>query len=265
MATVCAATMALMDAGVKLKKPVSGIAMGLVTDKDNGKTAILSDILGDEDHLGDMDFKVAGTKDGITACQMDIKIQGLSYEILEQSLLQAKDGRLHILEKLTDTISEPRALKPHTPKIVKMEITKDFIGTVIGPGGKVIQEMQADTSTTITIEEKGEKGIVEILGTDQMGIDKAIAEIKAITFVPEIGKTYKGIVKSIVNFGAFIEIAKGYQALLHISEIDWKRINNINDVMSEGEQIEVKLIGRDPKTGKYRLSKKALTPKPMRS
>ncbi|BAV95395.1 polyribonucleotide nucleotidyltransferase [Ichthyobacterium seriolicida] len=265
MATVCAGTMALMDAGVKMKKHVSGIAMGLIIDENNSENfAVLSDILGDEDHLGDMDFKVTGTKDGLTSCQMDMKVKGLSYEILEKALTQAKEGRMHILNKLIEAIPHEReALKPHCPKIVVIEISKEFIGAVIGPGGKVIQEMQLNTGVTISIEEKNEKGIIEIIGVNQEGIDKAVKEIEAITFVPEIGEVYNGIVKSVVSFGAFIEIAKGHQALLHISEIAWSMVEKVEDHLTEGQQLEVKLVGKDPKTGKFRLSRKVLIEKPV--
>ena len=264
MATVCAGTMALMDAGVQLKKPVSGIAMGLISDeKDPNNYAILSDILGDEDHLGDMDFKVCGTADGITACQMDIKVQGLSYNILEQALNQARDGRLHILGKITDVIDTPRTdLKPQTPKIIILEIPKSTIGGVIGPGGKVIQELQAKTETTISIEEIDEKCRVEILGTDQEMLDMAVSKIKSIAFVPEEGETYKGKVKSIMPYGAFIGIAPNTDGLLHVSEISWERVDNVEDVLKEGDEIEVKLISIDPKSGKLKLSRKVLLPKP---
>ena len=240
MATVCAGTMALMDAGVKIIKPVSGIAMGLISDqKDPNNYAVLSDILGDEDHLGDMDFKVCGTADGITACQMDIKVQGLSYEILDKALNQARDGRLHILEKIVDTISEPRVqLKPQTPKIIKLEVPKSTIGGIIGPGGKIIQEMQATTETVISIEEVDDKGVVEILGTDQEKIDLAIEKIRSIAFIPEKGKTYKGKVKSIMPYGAFIGISSNTDGLLHVSEIAWKRVENVEDVLKEGQEIE---------------------------
>ena len=261
MATVCAGTMALMDAGVKLKKPVSGIAMGLITDGSN--FAVLSDILGDEDFLGDMDFKVCGTKDGITACQMDIKIEGLSYEILTQALEQSNAGRLHILSKLTDTISETRAqLKPHVPKIHVMFIPKDTIGAVIGPGGKIIQQLQSDTDTTITIEEIDNQGKVEILGTSQELLDNAISEIKALTFTPEVGDVYTGTVRSVMPYGAFVNIGKGTDGLLHISEINWERVENVEDVLKEGDKVEVKLTEIDAKSGKLRLSRKVLLPKP---
>ena len=264
MATVCAGTMALMDAGVKLKKPVSGIAMGLITDGSN--FAVLSDILGDEDFLGDMDFKVCGTKDGITACQMDIKIEGLSYEILNQALEQSNAGRLHILEKLTDTISETREqLKPHVPKIHVMFIPKDTIGAVIGPGGKIIQQLQSDTDTTITIEEIDNQGKVEILGTTQELLDNAISEIKALTFTPEVGDIYTGTVRSVMPYGAFVNIGKGTDGLLHISEINWERVENVEDVLKEGDKVEVKLTEIDAKSGKLRLSRKVLLPKPERN
>ena len=264
MATVCAGTLALMDAGVKITKPVSGIAMGLISDeKDPNNYAVLSDILGDEDHLGDMDFKVTGTKDGITACQMDIKIQGLSYDILEKALDQARDGRLHILKKITDVIDTPRTdLKPQTPKIIILEVPKSTIGGIIGPGGKVIQELQAKTETTISIEEIDEKGRVEILGTNQEGIDTAVQKIKSIAFVPEEGETYKGKVKSIMPYGAFVGIAPNTDGLLHVSEISWERVENVENVLKEGQEIEVKLISIDPKSGKLKLSRKELLPRP---
>ncbi|MDD5570876.1 MAG: polyribonucleotide nucleotidyltransferase [Bacteroidales bacterium] len=262
MATVCAGTMALMDAGVKIKKPVSGIAMGLITN-DKGDYAVLSDILGDEDHLGDMDFKVTGTRDGITACQMDIKVDGLSFEILEQALEQAKKGRLHILDEILKTIQEPREdYKPHVPRIVKMIIPKEFIGAVIGPGGKVIQEMQRETGTTIVIEEVGDTGVIDIVSADKESVDKAIAKIKAITTAPEIGEVYEGTVKNIQAFGAFIEILPGKEGLLHISELAWRRIEKVEDVLKTGDKITVKLLDIDKKTGKMKLSKKALLPRP---
>jgi polyribonucleotide nucleotidyltransferase len=265
MATVCAGTLALMDSGIQIKKPVSGIAMGLITDSDSDKYAVLSDILGDEDHLGDMDFKVTGTKDGITATQMDIKVDGLSYEVLSQALEQAKQGRLHILEKITDTIAEPRDdYKEHAPRMVQITIPKDMIGAVIGPQGKVIQEIQGDTGATIVIEEAGEFGIVDIFGNDKQAIDGALERVNRIVEVPEIGKVYRGKVKSIVQFGAFVEVLHGKDGLLHISEIDWKRINNVTDVLKEGDEVEVKLIDIDRKTGKLKLSRKVLLPKPPR-
>jgi len=267
MATVCAGTMALMDAGVKITKPVSGIAMGLISDeKDPNNYAVLSDILGDEDHLGDMDFKVCGTSEGITACQMDIKVQGLSYEILDKALNQARDGRLHILEKIVDTISEPRVqLKPQTPKIIKLEVPKSTIGGIIGPGGKIIQEMQATTETVISIEEVDEKGVVEILGTNQEKIDLAIEKIRSIAFIPEKGKTYKGKVKSIMPYGAFIGISSNTDGLLHVSEISWERVEKVEDVLKEGQEIEVKLIDIDERSGKLKLSRKVLLPKPEKN
>jgi len=264
MATVCAGTMALMDAGVKIQKPVSGIAMGLISDeKDANNYAVLSDILGDEDHLGDMDFKICGTADGITACQMDIKVQGLSYEILDQALNQARDGRLHILGKLVETIAEPRVqLKPQTPKIVVLKVPKSTIGGIIGPGGKIIQELQASTETNISIEEVDDMGVVEILGTDQEKIDEAVAKIKSIAFIPEIGAIYKGKVKSIMPYGAFVGISSNTDGLVHISELAWERVENVEDVLKEGETIEVKLIAIDERSGKLKLSRKVLLPKP---
>jgi polyribonucleotide nucleotidyltransferase len=262
MATVCAGTLALLDSGIKMKKPVSGIAMGLITD-DQGKYIVLSDILGDEDHLGDMDFKVTGTSDGITACQMDIKVDGLSYAVLAEALEQAKRGRLHILNEMTKTIKEARAdFKPFVPRIVQITIPKDFIGAVIGPGGKIIQEMQKTTNTVITIEEQGEFGIVQISSEDKAGIDAAVAKIKAITAIPEVGEVYTGKVKSIMPFGAFVEIMPGKDGLLHISEIAWQRLETVESVLKEGDVIEVKLIEIDKKTGKMKLSRKVLLPKP---
>ncbi|WKK66105.1 polyribonucleotide nucleotidyltransferase [Lutimonas zeaxanthinifaciens] len=265
MATVCSGTMALMDAGIKLKKPVSGIAMGLISDGD--RYAVLSDILGDEDHLGDMDFKVTGTKDGITACQMDIKIKGLSYDILVSALKQAKDGRLHILSKLTETISEPnKDVKAHAPKMVTRTIPGDYIGALIGPGGKVIQELQKETGTTIVINEVDEEGVVEILGTEQEGIDKVLAKIKAITFKPERGSIYEVKVIKILDFGAVVEYteAPGNEVLLHISELAWERTNNVTDVVNLGDIIDVKYFGVDPKTRKEKVSRKALLKRPER-
>ena len=262
MATVCAGTLALMDAGVQITKPVSGIAMGLITDAKSGKFTVLSDILGDEDHLGDMDFKVTGTADGITACQMDIKIQGLSMDIMEKALMQARDGRLHILNKITETISEPRAdVKPHAPKMVVMEIPKDFIGAVIGPGGKIIQQMQKDTDTVIAIEELGEIGRIEIAGTDREKINAAVARINEITFVPVIGEVYKGKVVKVMDFGAFVAIAKGTEGLLHISEIEWARLDKVP--YAEGDEVEVKFMGYDDRK-KMKLSRKVLLPRPPR-
>jgi len=265
MATVCAGTLALMDSGIQLKKPVSGIAMGLITDSKSGKYAILSDILGDEDHLGDMDFKVTGTKDGITATQMDIKVDGLSYEILKQALEQAKQGRLHILGKMTEVIAEPRdELKPHTPRIAQIDIAKDMIGAVIGPGGKIVQDIQSKTGTTITIEEVENKGIVSVFATDKNALDMAMARIKSIVDDPEIGDIYNGIVKSVVPFGAFIEILPGKEGLLHISEIDWKRLEKVEDALQVGQEVEVKLIDFDKRSGKLKLSRKVLLPRPPR-
>lgn len=260
MATVCAGTLALMDAGVKIKKPVSGIAMGLITDTATGKYAILSDILGDEDHLGDMDFKVTGTKDGITATQMDIKVDGLSYEVLAKALEQARQGRLYILGKILETISAPRPeLKPHVPRIEQIVIPQEFIGAVIGPGGKVIQEIQKVTGTTITITEKDEKGYVDIFGENKEALEAALARIKGIVAIPEVGEIYKGKIRSIVSFGAFVEILPGKDGLLHISEIDNKRFENMEETgLKEGDEIEVKLIGLDPKNGKLKLSRKVL-------
>lgn len=263
MATVCAGTMALMDAGVKIKKPVSGIAMGLITDEQSKKYAVLSDILGDEDHLGDMDFKVCGTRDGITACQMDIKIDGLSYEILMEALLQAKEGRMHILNEIEKSISKPREdYKPFVPRIEKMTIPKEFIGAVIGPGGKVIQEMQKQTNSTIIIEEVGEFGIIDIFAVNKESIDAAIKKIKLIVSVPEIGEVYQGVVKNIQPFGAFIEILPNKDGLLHISEINWERVANVEDVLKVGDEVEVKLTEIDKKTGKLKLSRKVLLPRP---
>ncbi|MBR5131712.1 MAG: polyribonucleotide nucleotidyltransferase [Alistipes sp.] len=264
MATVCAGTLALMDAGVKLRKPVSGIAMGLISDSATGRWAVLSDILGDEDHLGDMDFKVTGTRDGITATQMDIKVDGLSYEVLSKALEQARQGRLHILNKMVETISEPREdYKPFVPRIVQIAIPQEFIGAVIGPGGKVIQEIQKTTGTTITITEVDEKGIVDIFGQNKESLDAALARVKGIVAVPEIGETYNGKIRSIVDFGAFVEILPGKDALLHISEIDYKRFETMEETgLKEGDMIEVKLIAKDAKTGKLKLSRKALLPQP---
>ncbi|MDG1934594.1 MAG: polyribonucleotide nucleotidyltransferase [Flavobacteriales bacterium] len=264
MATVCAGTLALMDAGVKIQKPVSGIAMGLISDKENQNNyAVLSDILGDEDHLGDMDFKICGTADGITACQMDIKVQGLSYEILEKALMQAKDGRLHILDKLIETISEPRVqLKPQTPKIITLKVPKSTIGGIIGPGGKIIQELQASTETNISIQEVDDIGVVEILGTDQQKIDLAVEKIRSIAFIPEIGAIYKGKVKSIMPYGAFVGISSNTDGLVHISELAWEKVEKVEDVLKEGETIEVKLIAIDERSGKLKLSRKVLLPKP---
>ena len=265
MATVCAGTLALMDAGIKLKKPVSGIAMGLITDKETGKYAILSDILGDEDHLGDMDFKVTGTRDGITATQMDIKVEGLSFEILTKALNQAKAGRMHILDIMTGVIAEPRPeLKPHAPRIEMLSIPKEMIGALIGPGGKVIQEIQRVTGATIIVEEINGRGDVNIFGENVEVITAALDWVKKIVTVPEIGQVYKGKVKSIVQFGAFVEILPNKDGLLHISEIEWKKVMKVEDVLKEGQEIEVKIIDIDPKTGKIKLSRKELLPRPPR-
>ena len=267
MATVCAGTLALMDAGVQIKKPVSGIAMGLITDKDNVKYAILSDILGDEDHLGDMDFKVTGTRDGITATQMDIKCDGLSYEILEKALNQAREGRMHILNIITSTIAEPRAdLKPHAPRIETMIIPKDMIGAVIGPGGKIIQSIQEASGAIVTIDEINNEGHIEISAANLDSIQEAKRRIKAITAQPEEGEIYTGVVKSILPFGAFVEIFPGKDGLLHISEISWDRLESMETSgIHEGDEVTVKLIEIDKKTGKYRLSMKALLPRPERA
>jgi polyribonucleotide nucleotidyltransferase len=263
MATVCAGTLALMDSGIQLRKPVSGIAMGLITDKGSDKFAVLSDILGDEDHLGDMDFKVTGTRDGITATQMDIKVEGLSYEILSQALEQARKGRLHILDVMSETIAEPRPeFKPHTPRIERIEIPKDMIGAVIGPGGKVIQEIQATTNSTITIEEVDSIGIVDVFAIDKASIDAAMERIKGIVALPEEGEVYKGKVKTITPYGAFVEILPGKDGLLHISEIEWRRLEKVEEVLKEGDVVEVKLIAIDEKNGKLKLSRKALLPRP---
>ena len=264
MATVCAGTLALMDAGVPMKKPVSGIAMGLIKNPGEDKYAILSDILGDEDHLGDMDFKTTGTRDGLTATQMDIKCDGLSFEILEEALMQAKAGREHILNCMMETISEPRAeMKPQVPRIVALDIPKEFIGAVIGPGGKIIQQMQEDTGATITIEETDGKGHVQVSAPNKDSIDAALAKIKAIVAVPEVGEVYEGTVRSIMPYGCFVEILPGKDGLLHISEIDWKRLETVEEAgIKEGDKIKVKLMEIDPKTGKYKLSHRVLMEKP---
>mgnify|MGYP006164211133 CR=1 FL=1 len=260
MATVCSGTLALMDAGIQMVKPVSGIAMGLITDGD--KFAVLSDILGDEDHLGDMDFKVTGTKNGITACQMDLKVNGLSYEVLSQALDQARAGRLHILGEIEKTIAAPREdFKPHAPRIVGLVIDKEFIGAIIGPGGKIIQEMQRETGATISIEEKDNKGHVQIFADNKAAIDQAVTRIKNIVAKPEVGETYEGKVKSIMPFGAFVEIMPGKDGLLHISEISWERLETMDGVLKEGDKIEVKLLDVD-KQGKMKLSRKVLLPRP---
>ncbi len=264
MATVCAGTLALLDAGVKMKKPVSGIAMGLITDTDGAKYAVLSDILGDEDHLGDMDFKVTGTRDGITATQMDIKVDGLSYEVLEKALLQARDGRMHILDKIQEAIAEPREdYKPHVPRIVTMTIPKDLIGAVIGPGGKIIQGIQEASGATVSIDEIDNAGYIEVAANNREAMDKALELINAIVELPEEGKVYTGTVRSILDFGAFVEFMPNRDGLLHISEISWERLENMEaSGLKEGDTVEVKLIEIDKKTGKYRLSMRALMEKP---
>ncbi len=264
MATVCAGTLALMDAGVTIKKPVSGIAMGLISENKGKNFAVLSDILGDEDHLGDMDFKVTGTKDGITATQMDIKVDGLSFEILETALRQAKEGRMHILGKIQETLAEPREdLKPHAPRIVVMFIPKELIGAVIGPGGKIIQNIQAETGAAVAIEEIGEQGRVEIASSNKQSLDAAVAKIKGIVAIPEVGEVYNSKVKSIMPYGAFVEFMPGKEGLLHISEMDWKRIETMEQAgLKEGDMIDVKLLDIDQKTGKFKLSHKVLTPRP---
>jgi polyribonucleotide nucleotidyltransferase len=262
MATVCAGSLALMDAGVKIRSAVSGIAMGLISD-GKGKFAVLSDILGDEDHLGDMDFKVTGTRKGICACQMDLKVEGLPYQVMLDALNQAKIGRLHILDEMDKTISQPAAdYKPHAPRIEKMRVPKEFIGAIIGPGGKIIQEMQRETNTIITIEEVGNEGLIEISSADKASIEKAIAKIRGIVAVPEVGAVYEGKVKNIMAFGAFVEIMPGKDGLLHISEISHERLATMDNVFKEGDKIQVKLIEVDSKTGKLKLSRKALLPKP---
>jgi polyribonucleotide nucleotidyltransferase len=262
MATVCAGTLALMDAGVQIKNPVSGIAMGLITDA-TGNYAVLSDILGDEDHLGDMDFKVCGTVNGVTATQMDLKIDGLPYETLMNALHQSKEGRLHILSKITETLAQPNAdYKPHAPRIISFKIDKEFIGAIIGPGGKVIQEIQRETGTVITIQEEGNFGNVAVSADNKEAIDKAVSWIKGIVAQPEIGEVYEGKVKSIQPFGAFVEFMPGKQGLLHISEVSWSRLENLDGVLSENDTVKVKLLEVDKKTGKFRLSSKVLTPRP---
>ncbi|WP_462250362.1 polyribonucleotide nucleotidyltransferase [Ekhidna sp.] len=265
MATVCAGTLAMMDAGIKVKRPVSGIAMGMISDSESGKYAILSDILGDEDHLGDMDFKVTGTTEGITACQMDIKVDGLSYDVLAQALNQAKEGRLHILGEMAKTITEPRTeLKSHAPRMEQLRIDRELIGAVIGPGGKIIQEIQKESGATVNIEEDDKGGKVSIFAVDGESLDNAMARIKAIVQQPEVGEVYDGKVKSIMPFGAFVEFLPGKDGLLHISEIKWERVENVADVMEEGEEIKVKLIDIDKRTGKFKLSRKVLLPRPPR-
>lgn len=263
MATVCAGTLALMDAGIAISGPVSGIAMGMISDSVTGKYSILSDILGDEDHLGDMDFKVTGTEKGITACQMDLKVDGLTYETLREALLQAKEGRLHILNEMKKTLAKPNAdLKPHAPRAVTITIDKDQIGAVIGPGGKVVQDIQATSGATVVIEEVDNKGVVSVFATTKESMDKAVSRIKGIVAVPEIGEVYSGKVKSIVQFGAFVEFMPGKDGLLHISEIKWDRLETMDGVLEVGEEVKVKLVEIDKKTGKFRLSRKALLPKP---
>jgi polyribonucleotide nucleotidyltransferase len=263
MATVCAGTLALMDAGIKIKAPVSGIAMGLITDTKTGRWAVLSDILGDEDHLGDMDFKVTGTEKGITACQMDIKVDGLSYDILSQALQQANQGRLHILGEMKKTLAEPRAdLKPHAPRMIMIQIPKELIGAVIGPGGKIIQEIQKTSGAVVSIEEKDNAGWVSIFSKDKTALDSALTQIKGIVTMPEVGEVYEGKVKSITAFGAFVEFLPGKDGLLHISEIKWERLDTMDGVLEVGEMVKVKLVEVDKKTGKYRLSRKVLIPKP---
>ncbi len=265
MATVCAGTMALMDAGIKIKAPVSGIAMGMISDAETGRYAILSDILGDEDHLGDMDFKVTGTTEGITACQMDIKVDGLSFEVLKEALEQAKKGRLHILEKINEVITEPREeLKPSAPRLISMVIDRDMIGAVIGPGGKVVQEIQRETGATVVIEENDKGGLVNIFASNKEVLDKAHNWVKGIVATPEVGEVYDGKVKSIMPFGAFIEFMPGKEGLLHISEIKWERIEKMDGVLEVGEEVKIKLLEIDKKTGKFRLSRKALLPRPER-
>ena len=263
MATVCAGSLALMDAGVPFPKHVAGIAMGLITKED--KYSVLSDILGDEDHLGDMDFKVTGTRDGICGVQMDIKVDGLSMEVMKQALLQAKEGRLHILGYMYNAISAAREeVKPHAPRVVKMFIDKEFIGAVIGPGGKVIQEMQRETGTTINIEEINNMGEISIFGVEKEAVLKAENWIKGIVAVPVVGDVYDSVVKSVVPFGAFVEFLPGKQGLVHISEVSWKRLETLDGLVKEGDAMKVKLIGTDPKSGKFKLSRKALIPRPER-
>ena len=265
MATVCAGSLALMDAGVPVKSSVSGIAMGMISDSTTGKYAILSDILGDEDHLGDMDFKVTGTEKGITACQMDLKVDGLTYDVMREALLQAKEGRLHILNEMKKTISQPRPdLKPQTPRAETVIIEKDMIGAIIGPGGKVVQDIQNTTGATVVIEEVGNKGVVNVFATNKDVMEAALRRIKGIVAIPEVGEVYDGKVKSIMPFGAFVEFMPGKDGLLHISEIKWERLENMEGVLEVGEEVKVKLIEVDKKTGKYRLSRKVLLPRPPR-
>jgi len=266
MATVCAGTLALMDAGVAIKKPVSGIAMGLISENKGKNFAVLSDILGDEDHLGDMDFKVTGTKDGITATQMDIKVDGLSFEILEKALNQAREGRMHILGKIAETIQEPREdFKPHAPRIVVLTIPKEMIGAVIGPGGKIVQSIQAETGAVITLEEIDNIGRVEIAATNKDSLDTAVMRVKSIVAIPEIGEIYQAKIKSIMPYGAFVEFLPGKEGLLHISEISWNRLETMEESgLKEGDTVEVKLLDVDPKSGKFKFSHKALLPRPPR-
>ncbi len=267
MATVCAGTLALMDGGVKITAPVSGIAMGLISDPESGKYAVLSDILGDEDHLGDMDFKITGTSKGITACQMDIKIKGLSFEILKKALYQARDGRAHILGEMLKTLDKPREdYKPHAPRIESFIIPKDMIGAIIGPGGKIIQEIQATTNTEIVVEEIAEGGRVDIVSANKQDIDAAVKRIKSIAFPPtaEVGQEYEGVVKSIMPYGAFVEVVPGVDGLLHISELEWRKVGKVEDVLKEGEMVKFKVTGKDPKTGKLKLSRKVLLERPQR-
>jgi polyribonucleotide nucleotidyltransferase len=265
MATVCSGTLALMDAGVKMQRPVSGIAMGLITDKNSDKYVVLSDILGDEDHLGDMDFKITGTENGITATQMDIKVDGLSYTVMEEALEQAKQGRMHILKKMLEVLPEPRSdYKPHAPRLETITIRKDMIGAIIGPGGKIIQGIQADTNTHISIEEIDDLGYVEVSADNNDDLQAALNRIKTIVRVPEVGEVYKGTVKSITTFGAFVEIMPNQEGLLHISEIEWRRLRTVDEVLKEGQEVEVKVLEIDNKTGKIRLSRKVLLPRPPR-
>ena len=266
MATVCAGSLALMDAGIQIKGPVSGIAMGMISDAATGKYAILSDILGDEDHLGDMDFKVTGTAQGVTACQMDLKVDGLTYAVLKEALDQAKEGRLHILNEMKKTISASKPdLKPHTPRAYTIYIDKDQIGAVIGPGGKVVQEIQKTTGATIVIEETNNRGVVNVFANNQAVMDAAVRRVKNIVAIPEVGEVYDGVVKSIMPFGAFVEFMPGKDGLLHISEIKWERLENMDGVLEVGEQVKVKLVEVDKKTGKFRLSRKVLIPRPPAS
>ena len=265
MATVCAGTLALMDGGIQIKAPVSGIAMGLITDKESGKYAVLSDILGDEDHLGDMDFKVTGTETGITACQMDMKIQGISMDVLREALEQACEGRHHIRKEMMKVISEPRDdFKPHAPRIISFSVPGDTIGAIIGPGGKIIQELQAETNTNISIEDIDGEGRVEVAASDKEAIEEAVKRVKAIAFPPtvEIGEEYEGKVKTIMPYGAFVEVLPGIDGLLHVSELEWRRVENVEDVLKEGESVKFKVVGRDAKTGKIKLSRKVLLEKP---